>query len=248
MVFAARLLSSAFLACAAVACVTSDPIGAGGGGDEGPASGSGGSFDVSAGSGGSSGVASPTCGDAVCSGVEDCASCPEDCPCEDPVCGDGTCDAPAETCSTCADDCGACASCGDGTCDATEDCASCFQDCGVCACAPDLKEPNDGSASATQLTTGVDHCMLSVCSGDVDWFKIPATTSFTATASFAQGQGDLDLEIYSGIDFSYVDGAYSHDDDESLTLSGLPNGAYYVRVYGYSAAENPDYCLRVDVP
>lgn len=248
MVASLRAVFAVSAALVTSACVTSDAIEGVGGSDAGPASGSGGGYGAVVGSGGSSGVAAPTCGDEVCSGVEDCASCPADCPCGGSVCGDLSCDAPAETCSTCAEDCGACASCGDGACDGTEDCASCFQDCGVCACAADGQEPNNGSTSAKLLTTGVDHCMLSVCSGDVDWFKIPATTSFTATATFAQGQGDLDIEIYSGIDFGYVDGAYSHDDDESLTLSGLPNGAYFVRVYGYGGAENPDYCVRVDVP
>ncbi len=57
-----------------------------------------------------------TCGDAVCTpGVEDCGTCPGDCPCADgftcsnrqcvPICGNGVCSPGAEDCGTCPVDC-----------------------------------------------------------------------------------------------------------------------------------------------
>ncbi|HTJ83364.1 MAG TPA: PPC domain-containing protein [Polyangiaceae bacterium] len=242
---------AALAGSALVGCITSDPInGAGGGADDGSndagSGASGGGTIEDGGSGGSTGVAAPTCGDGTCSVDEDCASCPADCECGGPVCGDGTCDDPAETCTTCDVDCGVCPTCGDGTCDPTEDCDTCYEDCGVCACVPDGKEPNNGSPSATPLAFGVELCKLSVCSADVDWFKIPVTTGFTAKATFFQAEGDLDLEVYSGVNFDYITGSYSGDDDEMVTLSGLQSANYYLRVYGYQGAENPDYCIRVD--
>ena len=56
------------------------------------------------------------CGDGSCApGVEDCGTCPGDCPCPDgftcsqrqcvPVCGDGSCAPGVEDCGTCPVDC-----------------------------------------------------------------------------------------------------------------------------------------------
>lgn len=71
------------------------------------------------------------CNDRKCNGLEDCASCPEDCgsctACGDGMCGDG------EACETCAPDCGLCPACPDGTCAPYEDCESCSVDCGLCS-------------------------------------------------------------------------------------------------------------------
>lgn len=223
----------------AVACVTSDPLGRGSGG--GASDGAAGVGGDSSGSGGSS----LACGDGLCDDGENCDNCNADCPCG-PVCGDGSCDAPGEACDSCLVDCGSCATCGDDVCDASEDCASCFSDCGVCACAPDPFEPNDGSGSATPITSGADYCDLSVCADDFDWLSFQVTTGFTADVTFLKAEGDLDVEIYSGQTYTYVDGAYAHTDDETLTLSGLSPGTYFARVYGFMGAENPTYCIRVD--
>jgi len=137
--------------------------------------------------------------------------------------------------------------CGDGDCDPSEDCDLCVEDCGVCPCSPDALEPNAGSGSASPTPLGVDYCELSVCTGDVDWFEFTVGSSFTATLSFFQAEGDLELEIYSEATGDYVTGSYSANDDETVTLTGLtPGSTYWARVYGDAGAENPDYCMRVD--
>jgi len=233
-------------------CVTSDSIsGEGGAGGVG-AAGEGGFFPDAGGDFGGEGEGGetidgpPICGDTVCAIGETCDSCPEDCPCEGPACGDLVCD-PDETCADCEEDCGVCAACGDDLCDAPEDCDSCFEDCGVCSCVPDPLEPNAGSGTASPAQLGVDYCDLSVCAGDFDWLEFEIVSGFTATIEFNQAEGDLDLEIYSGITGQYVNGSYSADDDETVTLSGLPAGTYWARVYGDGTmVENPDYCFRVD--
>lgn len=185
------------------------------------------------------------CGDGICAPAEDCASCPEDCECLDPACGDGACDT-TEDCTTCDADCGPCAVCGDGDCGVGEDCELCFEDCGVCACAPDAFEPNGSSTLATPVSLGADYCDLSVCAGDFDWLEFDVNGTTTATITFLQAQGDLELEIYSATTINYVTGSYSADDDESVTLSGLPAGPYWARIYGDAGAENPAYCFRAD--
>ncbi len=135
--------------------------------------------------------------------------------------------------------------CGDGSCDGGEDCDNCFDDCGACACMPDPLEPNGGSPNASPTTLGVDYCGLSVCAGDVDWFELVVGSSFTATITFSQAEGDLELEIYSAQTNNYVNGSYSANDDEMVSVNVTP-GTYWARVYGDSGAENPDYCFRVD--
>jgi cysteine-rich repeat protein len=54
------------------------------------------------------------CGDTICGGDEDCASCPADCG-ECPACGNGRCEA-GEDCGSCASDCGSCPACTHDTC------------------------------------------------------------------------------------------------------------------------------------
>jgi hypothetical protein len=137
--------------------------------------------------------------------------------------------------------------CGDDSCDPSEDCDLCSEDCGVCACSPDALEPNAGSGTASPTTLGVDYCDLSVCTSDFDWFEFTVGTSFTATLTFLQAEGDLELEIYSEATGNYVTGSYSAADGESVTLTGLaPGSSYWARVYGDGGDENPDYCIRVD--
>lgn len=244
-----RTLSSiAGTGCVLAACFSTSSIpeadGDGvGAGEEDGANGVGAGAGDEGGSGGHSTDA--PCGDGVCTVLESCEACPEDCSCTPVSCGDGSCD-PGETCADCPEDCGSCSACGDGTCSPDEDCDTCFEDCGVCACSPDSLEPNGSSGAASPITFGVDVCDLSVCAADVDWLELPVTTGFTATLTFFQAEGDLDFEIYSATTLEYVTGSYSADDDESVTLSGLPAGTYWARVYGKSGAENPDYCFRVD--
>jgi DNA-binding beta-propeller fold protein YncE len=49
------------------------------------------------------------CGDGICSGFDECSTCPEDCgfSCQPSFCGDGICQS-GESCSTCSADCGSC--------------------------------------------------------------------------------------------------------------------------------------------
>lgn len=255
------------LLVALVGCANSDPIGGTGGEGGGPwvthgpggttsggkgattGAGNGPAGNGPTGSGPSAttgtGTPGPGCGDGMCDANEDCLSCPNDCGACGPSCGDSQCDG-SETCQSCPGDCGACAVCGDGVCNPTETCSSCYQDCGICACMPDGFEPNNGSPSAKAVASGADYCMLSVCAADVDWLKFTVAHGFTAEITFQNGQGDLDLEIYSAQTLAYITGSYTNADTESVTLSGLSAGTYWARVYGYQGATNPSYCFHVD--
>jgi hypothetical protein len=256
-----RIRSAAFFALAGTvfvtACLSSTDLGENEeseGEDDGPPKGYEGGGDADDGAGGEDGDgggSNPTtssgmsviCGDGTCAIAEDCASCPEDCTCNDPVCGDMSCDAP-EDCMSCSQDCGSCANCGDDICGMGEDCDVCPQDCGVCACMPDMFEPNASSSAATNVNVGVDYCGLSICAGDFDWLEFSVNGNTPVTITFSHAEGDLDLEIYSSLTLEYVTGSYSADDSEAVMLSGVPAGAYWARIYGDGGAENPDYCFR----
>lgn len=194
------------------------------------------------------GVCPAMCGDGQCNGIERCDTCQSDCGACPATCGDGTCDIATETCMNCEGDCGACATvCGDGVCSMpTETCESCVGDCGNCPCVADAFEPNGTSPTASDISLGTDYCMLSVCSGDVDWLEFDVSGATTVTITFAHALGDLDLEIYSRATADYVDGSYGGVDDESVTLNGVPAGRYWARVYGFQGATNYAYCIRVD--
>jgi hypothetical protein len=135
--------------------------------------------------------------------------------------------------------------CGDDSCDPNEDCDSCADDCGICMCETDAFEPNGSSPTATPVSNGVDYCDLSICAGDVDWIEFDVGSSFTAEITFSHADGDLELEIFSGQTANYINGSYSANDDESVTLNVSP-GTYWARIYGDAGDENWSYCFRVD--
>ena len=69
--------------------------------------------------------ACPICGDNLCEGGEDSATCPGDCPLDLSGCSDGTCTG-EEDAGNCPGDC---TECGDGQCTGTETSATCCIDC-----------------------------------------------------------------------------------------------------------------------
>jgi hypothetical protein len=71
-----------------------------------------------------------------------------------PTCGDHVCNG-NENCSTCSSDCGSCASvCGDQTCNGAENCTTCVTDCGQCPiqCLPAETAPCNGCINAGELS------------------------------------------------------------------------------------------------
>lgn len=95
------------------------------------------------------GPAAPICGDSICNGGEDAASCPGDCA---DFCGDNVCTG-SESSVDCPGDCGTV--CGDGVCNGGESSASCSSDCGL-SCVSD-----GGGAACTASTnccSGVGNC------------------------------------------------------------------------------------------
>ncbi len=82
---------------------------------------------------------------------------------------------------------------------------------------------------------------LIITSGDEDWFRfvVPSNVESNARAeiNFDSFVGDLDLELYnSNRDWIYSSAGIG--DNETIDLSWLAAGEYYLQVYGFSGAEN----------
>lgn len=103
---------------------------------------------------------------------------------------------------------------------------------------------NLGDVVATSEVTG-----LTLGRRDVDFFKFtlpsPGTDRSDITVSFDAALGDIDAQLLdaSGRRLAVAAGV---DDTERLSLAGRPAGTYFLRVYGYRGAANPDYAIRFD--
>jgi hypothetical protein len=114
----------------------------------------------------------------------------------------------------------------------------------------DSYEDNDSLSTARNLGTvnnSIDISSLAMMDGH-DWYRIrmPNTPGSDSTVEirFQHQQGDLDLELYDSTG-QLVRWSNGIVDNESVGLNGLQAGDYYVHVFGYSGAANPNYSLHV---
>ncbi|WP_254511221.1 pre-peptidase C-terminal domain-containing protein [Anatilimnocola floriformis] len=119
--------------------------------------------------------------------------------------------------------------------------------------ADDSYENNDTRTTASNLgTLTASKTINNLVQADAaDWYKFTTTATAAAGATvstiFTHSRGDLDLELYnsSGTRLKVSQGI---GDGELISLSGLAKGTYYVRVYGYRGATNPNYSLSINLP
>ena len=104
-------------------------------------------------------------------------------------------------------------------------------------CAPDAMEPNNDQSGAATLAPYLDGTPLqgvTVCAGDVDYYKLSMTTgdSVIASIEFDDDTGDLDLRLEdaSGQTMDQSSGA---SDIETVVMDGAGGGNYYLIVEGY---------------
>ncbi len=121
-------------------------------------------------------------------------------------------------------------------------------------CVDDGYEDNDTSAAATVLPTPAtgtpdDYPGLAACSRDDDWYAVvvPAGHVIMVDIFFSDSLGDVDMYLYDSPNGSSVDSSSSVSDDEMVVGEFVQvNTTYYVKVYGWSGAENT-YDMRVTV-
>ncbi|MEB3884535.1 clostripain-related cysteine peptidase, partial [Lyngbya sp. CCY1209] len=86
---------------------------------------------------------------------------------------------------------------------------------------------------------------------EYDWYEFEmldeAQVGDEIRINFTDDFGDLDLELFDG-NGNYIDGSYSVSDEESISLAYLDAGNYYISVYGFDGASNPNYTLTIDAP
>ena len=116
----------------------------------------------------------------------------------------------------------------------------------------DAFEPNDSFAAASILAPPEDHTYpdLSIhAAGNNDYYRVTASATGTLTVrlAFQHSQGDIDLEVFNasqtrlGISESVLNA-------EQLSVSATAGQFFYVRVFGYNGAINPNYTLTIDQP
>ncbi len=130
---------------------------------------------------------------------------------------------------------------------------------------PDRFEPNDSRSETANRIEGAVNSpnlgptdpvriedQLSIhASGDDDWFRFYIPTTGTSQdftrIDFLHSQGDLDFELYNeaGSRLAVSNGT---GNSETITLNGLGEGHYSVRVYGWSGATSPNYTLTINPP
>ncbi len=125
---------------------------------------------------------------------------------------------------------------------------------------PDAYEENDTRAVVNARTVGATNSpnvglvlntkVLSNLSMDDtnDWFKIKihagAAGSFIQMVSPYQNVSDLDLQICD-LNGVMIRESVSNISVENISLSGLPAGDYFVRVFPYGAPGNPVYNITI---
>ncbi|MGA2497793.1 MAG: clostripain-related cysteine peptidase [Tepidisphaeraceae bacterium] len=116
----------------------------------------------------------------------------------------------------------------------------------------DQYEPNNTFATATsfgllQGTNAADHL---ACLND-DWYSFqmgkPGTAGNYVSIDFQDSQGDLDLALYNS-NGRLLRYSQTVSNEEKVSLSNLAAGTYYVYVYGFNGATNPDYTLTINTP
>jgi len=117
----------------------------------------------------------------------------------------------------------------------------------------DALEPNDTRGTAANLgtlTAATTRTQL-VMADSNDWYRFTTTTTGTSSSavslSFTHALGDIDMELYNAAG-QRLRISNSITNSERVSLSGLSAGTYFVRVYGYLGAMNPDYSLTVTPP
>lgn len=171
---------------------------------------------------------------------------------ESTQCGTGLC-ANAAGGARCVPGCSGDGMCSVGSCGATSTVeggvlAGCGPVADVCggggACTDDSREDDDTSSAATTYSGPISDGQI--CANDDDWFRVSvaAGTRVTATlGGFTHASGDLDLRIHD--DDGLVAASASTTDGEMTDHCFPEAGNAFVRVNGYSGAEN-NYTLTID--
>ncbi len=97
-------------------------------------------------------------------------------------------------------------------------------------------EPNETTATAAAITSGVVNSAAITTATDVDYFKITTSATSNIVYNLVGPSGvDFDLTIYNsaGTQLSTASGATA---TETISLTNQAAGTYYIKVFGFSGA------------
>ena len=107
--------------------------------------------------------------------------------------------------------------------------------------------PNLGPCNPEKTITGLNIHQ----SGNEDYFKFYMNDTGSpddfVSIDFSHSLGDIDMRLLDE-QRNEVGQSNSGTDDEYISLDGRPEGWYYIRIFGYNGAVNPDYSLTVNPP
>lgn len=99
-------------------------------------------------------------------------------------------------------------------------------------------EPNETQATAAAITSGVANSAAITTSTDVDYFSITTTGTSNLAVNLAGPSGvDYDLYVYNSSG-TQVGSSTGTTATESVSLSSVAAGTYYIKVIGYSGANS----------
>lgn len=117
----------------------------------------------------------------------------------------------------------------------------------------DSYENNDTLSQAANLGTLTQQRTVSplVLADSADWFSFTTTAAGTAATSvaitFQNSLGNLDLQLYNASG-QVLQTSAGTGNSETISLSGLAAGTYFVRVWSSTGATNPSYSLQINPP
>ncbi|MBE9145418.1 pre-peptidase C-terminal domain-containing protein [Planktothrix mougeotii] len=118
---------------------------------------------------------------------------------------------------------------------------------------PDFREPNDSRETASLVLNNAIIPSLNIhAANNEDWFKFNLGSAGLSSHQvivngFEHSLGDIDVQLYDAAG-TFLRSSGSTSNSESISLEGLIPGEYYVKVFGYAGATNPQYQLQVDAP
>lgn len=99
-------------------------------------------------------------------------------------------------------------------------------------------EPNESVGTATPISLNTTISSAISTSTDNDYFKVIVTSSGTYTFNLVGPSGaDFDMLIYNSSNV-YIGVGNSYYATESVTLSGVDVGTYYIRINGYNGSNS----------
>ena len=123
---------------------------------------------------------------------------------------------------------------------------------GWSAITPDTFEPNNSFATASILAPPEDHTYsgLSIhASLNDDYYRVTASATGTLSfdVAFQNSQGDVEMEVFNA-SHTRLGHSDSQSNSEHVSVNAVAGAYYYVRVFGYEGATNPNYTFSIDQP